>query len=189
MILKLGGPNWEVKLGRRDSRTANLSLANSALPGPSSSLDFLISNFQAQGLSVTDMVALSGGHTIGKSRCISFRAHIYSDTNIDPSFAKSKQSICPQTSGSGDNNVDNLDIQSPNYFDNSYFKNLINKRGLLHSDQVLFNGGSTDSLVRTYSLNPQRFASDFAAAMIRMGDIKPLVAPNGEIRNNCRRVN
>ncbi|KAF7833825.1 peroxidase 4-like [Senna tora] len=189
-VLLLGGPNWEVKLGRRDSKTASFNDANSGvLPRPSSSLDTLISLFQAQGLSVKDMVALSGGHTIGKARCISFRDRIYNETNIDSLFAKAKQMNCPRSSGSGDDNVANLDIQTTNYFDNSYFKNLINKRGLLHSDQVLFNGGSTDSLVQTYSQNGNAFNCDFVAAMIKMGDIKPLLAPNGEIRKNCRRVN
>lgn len=60
-VLKLGGPNWEVKLGRRDSKTASLSAANSgSIPPPTSSLSNLINRFQAQGLSTRDMVALSG---------------------------------------------------------------------------------------------------------------------------------
>ena len=33
--LQLGGPSWRVLLGRRDSTTASLSLANSDLPAPS----------------------------------------------------------------------------------------------------------------------------------------------------------
>lgn len=82
-----------------------------------------------------------------------------------------------------------MDLQSPTSFDNNYFKNLVNRRGLLHSDQQLFSGGSTDSAVRAYSNSPGSFASDFAAAMIRMGDISPLTGSNGEIRKNCRRKN
>nr|GLL33459.1 peroxidase 4-like isoform X3 [Ipomoea trifida] len=57
----LGGPNWKVKLGRRDSKTASLSAANSpgVLPSPSSNLSALISSFKNQGLSTRDLVALS----------------------------------------------------------------------------------------------------------------------------------
>ncbi|XP_054797715.1 peroxidase 4-like [Prosopis cineraria] len=188
-VVLLGGPNWEVKLGRRDSKTAFFSLAQSGvLPPGSSNLDNLISTFKAQGLSTRDMVALSGGHTIGQARCVTFIDRVYNEINIDPSFAKSKQQLCPRT-GTPTNFIANLDVTTPNYFDNSYFKNLLYKKGLLHSDQVLFNGGSTDSLVRTYAQNKKAFDYDFVAGMIRMGDIKPLVYPNGEIRKNCRRVN
>lgn len=188
-VVILGGPNWDVKLGRRDSTTASLSGANNNIPPPNSSLSNLISKFAAQGLSTQDMVALAGGHTIGQARCTNFRAHIYNDTDIDSSFAKTRQTNCPSTSGSGDNNLAPLDLQTPTRFDNDYYKNLINKKGLLHSDQELFNGGSTDSQVTTYSNNPSTFSSDFVAGMIKMGDINPLTGKSGEIRKNCRKVN
>jgi len=104
-------------------------------------------------------------------------------------LAQTRRSNCPRTSGSGDNNLAPLDLQTPTRFENNYYKNLINKRGLLHSDQQLFNGGSTDSIVSTYSSNENTFRSDFVAGMIKMGDIRPLTGSRGEIRNNCRRIN
>ena len=82
-----------------------------------------------------------------------------------------------------------LDLQTPTSFDNNYFKNLVQNKGLLHSDQQLYNGGSTDSIVSGYSTNPSSFSSDFATAMIKMGDISPLTGSNGEIRKNCRKPN
>jgi peroxidase len=54
---------------------------------------------------------------------------------------------------------------------------------------VLFNGGSTDSLVKAYSNNPKAFANDFVTAIIKMGNIKPLTGSKGEIRKQCRRAN
>uniref|UniRef100_A0A5B7C9T0 Peroxidase n=1 Tax=Davidia involucrata TaxID=16924 RepID=A0A5B7C9T0_DAVIN len=190
-VVILGGPSWDVKLGRRDSKTASFSDANSGvIPPPNSGLSNLISRFGAVGLSAKDMVALSGSHTIGQARCTIFRTRIYSDSNIDSSFAKTRQGSCPNsTNGAGDNNLAPLDLQSPTAFDNSYYKNLINQKGLLQTDQALYNGGSTDSQVEKYSKNPQTFNSDFAAAMIKMGDISPLTGSNGEIRNKCGRVN
>ena len=131
----------------------------------------------------------SGSHTIGQARCTVFRGRIYNDTNIDAYFAKTRQGTCPNSLGSGDNNLAPLDLRTPNFFDNNYFKNLIVQKGLLHSDQVLHDGGSTDSLVETYSKNPKTFRSDFAAAMIKMGDISPLTGSNGEIRKECSKVN
>ncbi|KAG8362659.1 hypothetical protein BUALT_BualtUnG0053700 [Buddleja alternifolia] len=186
----LGGPKWDVKLGRRDSRTASLSAANSGvIPPPTSTLNNLINRFQARGLSAKDMVVLSGAHTIGQARCTLFRNRVYNETNIDTSFARTRQGNCPRMSGSGDNNLSPLDLKTPTHFDNTYYHNLINKKGLLHSDQVLYNGGSTDSLIKSYSNNPKAFADDFVSAMIKMGDITPLTGSNGEIRKNCRMLN
>ncbi|KAK3139174.1 hypothetical protein QOZ80_5AG0378990 [Eleusine coracana subsp. coracana] len=92
-VVILGGPNWDVKVGRRDSTTASFNGANNNIPPPTSSLANLNSYFAAQGLSQKDMVALSGAHTIGLARCTNYRAHIYiqrQDTNIDAAFAKTK---------------------------------------------------------------------------------------------------
>ncbi|CAN1240689.1 Peroxidase 52 [Linum grandiflorum] len=170
----LGGPTWNVKLGRRDSRTLNR----------------LTSRFNMLGLSTRDLVALSGSHTIGQARCTSFRPRIYNENNIDGSLAQTRRSNCPSQNGTGDNNLAPLDFQTPTSFDNRYFENLVSQRGLLHSDQQLFPGaGSTDSIVRGYSGNEAAFKSDFASAMVKMGDISPLTGSSGEIRRNCRRPN
>ncbi|KAK3139173.1 hypothetical protein QOZ80_5AG0378980 [Eleusine coracana subsp. coracana] len=135
------------------------------------------------------MVALSGAHTIGLARCTNFRAHIYNDSDIDGSFASSRQSGCPRTSGSGDDNLAPLDLQTPTLFENSYYKNLVSKKGLLHSDQELFNSGPTDAQVQCYVNSRRTFFADFVTGIIKMGDINPLTGSNGQIRNNCRRVN
>ncbi|KAH9314533.1 hypothetical protein KI387_023160, partial [Taxus chinensis] len=177
-VVELGGPTWTVQLGRRDSKSASLSGANSNIPAPTSSLSSLISSFSNQGLSTKDMIVLSGAHTIGQARCTSFRTRIYNESNIDTTFASSLKSNCP--SSSGDNNLSPLDLQTPTTFDNNYYKNLRSQKGLLHSDQQLFNGGSADSQVTTYSSNQNTFFSDFAAAMVKMGNISPLTGSNGE---------
>ncbi|PON96470.1 Peroxidase [Trema orientale] len=185
-VVLLGGPSWVVSLGRRDARTASQSAANSDLPGPSSDLATLIRQFAAKGLSATDMTALSGGHTIGFSQCLNFRSRIYNDANIDANFAATRQANCPASGG--DSNLAPFDL-TQNRFDNSYFRQLTNKRGLLHSDQELFNNGTQDSLVTTYSTRPLTFFRDFANAMVKMGNISPLTGTNGEIRRSCRVVN
>ncbi|KAK5833906.1 peroxidase P7-like [Gossypium arboreum] len=186
-VALLGGPTWQVPLGRRDARTASQSAANNQIPSPFANLATLTSSFAAKGLSTRDLTALSGGHTIGLARCTTFRGRIYNDTNIDANFAATRRANCPASGG--DNNLAPLDIQTPTRFDNDYFRNLVARRGLLHSDQELFNGGSQDALVRTYSNNPATFSADFAAAMVRMGNISPLTGTQGEIRRNCRVVN
>ncbi|CAL9769576.1 unnamed protein product, partial [Musa acuminata subsp. burmannicoides] len=161
-VVALGGPTWTVELGRRDSTTASLSSANTDIPGPTADLRTLISSFSGKGLSASDMAALSGAHTIGQARCFLFRARIYNDTNIDPSFASSLQSNC--SSSGGDNELSPLDSTTPTVFDNDYYANLVRERGLLHSDQQLFmnGGGSVESQVGSYATNSAKFFSDFA---------------------------
>ncbi|CAN6463280.1 unnamed protein product [Victoria cruziana] len=134
------------------------------------------------------MAALAGAQTIGQATCTSFRNRIYNGTNLDSFPASTRKAACPRTSGVGDNNLAPSDLQTPTFFDNNYYWNLIYRRGLLHySDQQLFGGGSTDSIVKEYSADGGSFHSDFVKAMIKMGDIKPLTGSAGEMGKNCRK--
>ncbi|KAK1311680.1 Cationic peroxidase 1 [Acorus calamus] len=186
-VVALGGPSWSVQLGRRDSTTASFSEANSDLPAPTLDLSALISAFSKKGLTTKEMIVLSGGHTIGQAQCSSFRNRIYNETNIDPTFANNTQKNCP--SSGGDSNLSPLDVSTSTVFDNYYYKNLLNQKGLLHSDQQLYNGGSADSQVSSYASNMASFFTDFASAMVSMGGISPLTGSSGEIRTNCRKAN
>ncbi|KAJ7950086.1 Peroxidase [Quillaja saponaria] len=186
-VVALGGPSWTVQLGRRDSTTASLSTANTDIPAPRLNLSGLITSFSNKGFTANEMVALSGSHTIGQARCTNFRTRIYNETNIDSTFAASLRGNCPSTGG--DSNLSPLDVTSPTSFDNAYYSNLVSQKGLLHSDQQLFNGGSTDALVNTYSSNLGRFTTDFSNGMVKMGNLSPLTGSNGQIRTNCRSVN
>ncbi|CAN0901689.1 Lignin-forming anionic peroxidase [Linum grandiflorum] len=169
------GPTWNVKLGRRDSDAAFLSEANSDIPGPKDDLPTLISEFEKKGLNAREMVVLSGAHTLGFAQCFTFRDRIYDNGAkavnkiIDSDFARKKKKACPAEGG--DRYLAPLDTVTPKSFDNNYFKTLMRKKGLLESDQVLYSGGSTDGIVEEYSKDAQKFSSDFAAAMVKMGDI------------------
>lgn len=184
--LQLGGPSWTVQFGRRDARTASQTQANSDIPSPFSDLKTLASNFAVKGLSPRDMTALSGAHTIGLAQCFTFRNRIYNATNIDPAFATARRATCPASGGNS--NLAPFDA-TQNTFDNNYYSALVARRGLLRSDQELFNNGTQDALVRTYSTNPAAFRADFAAAMVKLSNLSPLTGTNGEIRRNCGVVN
>jgi len=194
-VILSGGLGWEVLLGRRDSRSASLSGSNNNIPAPNSTLQTLISRFKLQGLNEVDLVALSGSHTIGQSRCTSFRQRLYNqngngqpDFTIDKSYYTQLKSVCPKSGG--DNNLSPLDFVSPTKFDNYYFKNLMSGRGLLNTDEELFakGKGRTMEVVKAYAENEELFLIQFAVSMLKMGNIKPLTGSNGEIRVNCRAV-
>lgn len=128
-----------------------------------------------------------GSHTIGEGSCRFFRARIYNEKNIDPTFATLLQGNCPSTGG--DSNLSPLDTTTPNTFDNAYYRNLQKLKGLFHSDQQLFNNGSTDTQVNSYVNNPASFRADFANAMVKMGRLSPLTGSSGQIRTKCGSTN
>ncbi|KAL4360800.1 hypothetical protein GQ457_04G010530 [Hibiscus cannabinus] len=199
-VILVGGPYWDVPVGRKDSKTANPDLANQNIPTANEGLLGLISKFLYQGLSVTDMVALSGAHTIGMARCENFRARIYGDfgatSGMNPlsdSYLSELKSVCPAISGSGDNNVTAMDNVTPDLFDNSFYHTLLRGEGLLNSDQELYSsvfGIETRKLVDKYATDPAAFFSQFSDSMVKLGNITNSDSfVNGEVRKNCRFVN
>ncbi|XP_022153786.1 peroxidase A2-like [Momordica charantia] len=195
-VLLTGGPSWEVQFGRRDSRIANRSGAESGLPSPFDSLPKLKLKFAAVGLDSTDLVALSGAHTFGRAKCRVFAQRLNNfngtgspDPTLDPTYRDELVVACP----TGElNNQIALDVTTPDAFDNSYFTNLRNKRGLLQSDQELFStfdAAETIAIVTGFAGSQSDFFAQFGRSMINMGNISPLTGTDGEIRLNCGRVN
>ncbi|KAK3016771.1 hypothetical protein RJ639_006444 [Escallonia herrerae] len=184
--------------GKRDSLKASFNGANQFIPAPNSSLETLIANFQQQGLDTGDLVALSGSHTMGKARCLSFRQRIYDDNSEeylsyhprDTIFRRILRSICPESGK--DDAVTPLDFATPARFDNRYFHNVIQGKGLLQSDNVLVSqdhDGEIREHVWAYASNQELFFASFAKSMIKMGNINVLTGDQGEIRKTCRFVN
>ena len=138
-----------------------------------------------------------GGHTIGTTACQFFSNRLYnftangSDPSIDPSFVPQLQALCPQN-GSASNRVA-LDTGSQLKFDSSYFSNLRNGRGILQSDQALWNDPSTKTFVQKYlglrGLLGLTFNVEFGKSMVKMGNVGIKTGPDGEIRKICSAFN
>ncbi|XP_042513532.1 peroxidase 12-like [Macadamia integrifolia] len=180
-----GGPKYKVPLGRRDGlsfATRETTLAN--LPAPSSNTTTLLTSLAAKKLDATDVVALSGGHTIGLSHCSSFTDRLYptQDTTMDKTFANNLKSTCP-TSDTNATTV--LDIRTPDLFDNKYYIDLMNRQGLFTSDQDLYMDSRTKPIVTSFALNQTLFFEKFIFAMIKMGQLNVLTGTQGEVRANC----
>uniref|UniRef100_A0A0D3GUY4 Peroxidase n=2 Tax=Oryza TaxID=4527 RepID=A0A0D3GUY4_9ORYZ len=179
-----------VLLGRRDATTASIDDANDDIPNPFMDLPDLVDNFESHGLSLQDLVVLSGGHTLGYSRCLFFRSRLYNETDtLDPAYAAALEEQCPIVGD--DEALASLD-DTPTTVDTDYYQGLTQGRALLHTDQQLYQGGGggdSDELVKYYGENPDKFWEDFGAAMVKMGNISPLTGDDGEIRENCRVVN
>ncbi|PIN08078.1 Peroxidase [Handroanthus impetiginosus] len=189
-----GGPFYPVELGRRDGRISTKASVQHRLPGPDFNLDQLVTMFATHGLKLTDLVALSGAHSIGFSHCSRFSKRIYNfsprsriDPTLNQQYAFQLRQMCPV-------HVDpriaiNMDPATPRTFDNAYFRNLQGGRGLFTSDQVLFTNPRSRATVNLFAANNGAFGRAFAEAMTKLGRVGVLTGNRGEIRIDCTRPN
>ncbi|KAL9245073.1 hypothetical protein vseg_018767 [Gypsophila vaccaria] len=180
-----GGPYYDIPYGRRDSlnfATRDVTLAN--LPSPFSNTTTILNSLATKKLDATDVVALSGGHTIGRGHCSSFTNRLYptQDSAIDKTFAINLKITCPTATT---DNTTVLDIITPNKFDNKYYVDLVKGQGLFTSDQTLFTDSRTRGIVSSFATNQSLFFEKFVNAILKMGQLGVLTGVQGEIRANC----
>ncbi|KAF5454603.1 hypothetical protein F2P56_024254 [Juglans regia] len=184
-----GGPSWEVPKGRKDGRTSKAS-ETTQLPAPTFNISQLQQSFSQRGLSMDDLVALSGGHTLGFSHCSSFQNRIHNfnstheiDPSMHPSFAANLKSVCPKNNKA--KNAGTAMDPSSTTFDNTYFKLILQGKGLFSSDQALLDFPKTKDLVSKFASSREAFTKAFVNSMIKMSSI----TGGQEIRKDCRVVN
>ncbi|XP_028799666.1 peroxidase 7-like [Neltuma alba] len=186
-----GGPFWEVPFGRKDGR---ISIAREAslVPQGHENITALLHFFQELGLDILDLVSLSGSHTIGRSTCNSFMNRVYNfngtgkpDPSLNVYYLKMLKRRCKR-----ETDLVHLDAITPRTFDNVYYTNLLRKVGLLSTDQLLYSDSRTGPFVQAFATQPFLFSSQFAASMVKLGNVHVLTRPHeGEIRTNCNYVN
>lgn len=187
-----GGPRWDVRLGREDSLTASQEDSDNIMPSPRANASTLIRLFAGYNLTITDLVALSGSHSIGQARCFSIVFRLYNqsgsgrpDPHMDPAYRAKLDALCPL---GGDEEVTGGMDATPIVFDNQYFKDLVHLRGFLNSDQTLFSDNAgTRQVVAKFSEDQDAFFRAFADGMVKMGELQN--PRKGEIRRNCRVAN
>ncbi|KAJ6838208.1 peroxidase 64 [Iris pallida] len=183
-----GGPTWEVPKGRKDGRISRAADTR-LLPAPTFNFSQLKQSFSQRGLSTKDLVALSGGHTLGFSHCSSFQNRIHNfdarsdvDPALNPNFAASLRKACPahnkvRSAGA------TLDSTTA-VFDNSYYKLLLRGRSVFSSDQALLSSSRARRLVSEFAASGEAFNEAFVKSMIKMSSL------NGgqEVRLDCKAV-
>ncbi|XP_015576905.2 peroxidase 19 [Ricinus communis] len=187
-----GGPYYQVKKGRWDGKISLASRVTFNLPSANSTVDQLLKLFNSKGLTLQDLVVLSGAHTIGFAHCKQFVSRLYNyhgskqpDPAIDPRLLKALKMSCPQFGGNEDI-VAPFDVTTPFLFDHAYYGNLESKLGLLATDQALFLDPRTKPLVQQLGKDKQKFYQAFAQAMDKMGSIGVKRGRrHGEKRKDC----
>ncbi|XP_027067601.1 peroxidase 1-like [Coffea arabica] len=187
---QFGKSMWDVKTGRKDGKISRDTEALANLPSPLSSFSTLKQGFSSKGLSVRDLVVLSGGHTIGIGHCNLFSNRLYNftgkgdqDPSLNSTYASFLKTKCPNLAATSQ--VD-MDPGSAQNFDPHYFVGLKQNSGMFQSDAALL----TDAEARQYVdllVDPKVFNAEFAKSMLNMGAI--LTGNAGEIRRDCRVVN
>ncbi|BBN12113.1 peroxidase [Marchantia polymorpha subsp. ruderalis] len=192
---KVGGPTWTVALGRRDGVNSTALMADTNLPFPVLNFSGLVANFAAKGFGAREMITLSGAHTIGRSHCNGILPHLYNFTgrddanDTDPAmnknFAVFLKKLCPEG-----NRTNTIFIDSTaNTFDRAYYKNVLQGKGIFITDSTLITNPAGKKVVTTFSKPRSSFFTEFAAGMVKMGNLGVLTGTDGEIRKTCQFVN
>ncbi|TQD78468.1 hypothetical protein C1H46_035958 [Malus baccata] len=163
-----GGPSFPVELGRRDGLISKASRVAGNLPEPFFDLLQLNTMFAKHNLSLTDVIALSGAHTLGVSRCNRFSDRLYNfsssspvDPSLNPDYAKRLMATCSKEADPGA--ISDLDPDTPFTFDNP--------------------------TVLDFAKNPRNFDGAFVAAMRNLGRVGVKTGIQGEVRRDCTTFN
>ncbi|KAF3794264.1 Peroxidase 18 [Nymphaea thermarum] len=152
--------------------------------------------FSSKGLSMEDLVTLSGAHTIGTAHCRAFGDRfgedakgrpIPVDSSMDRDYAEQLISQCPPNVNP-DVTVNN-DPATAMVFDNVYYQNLMRGRGLFHSDSELSIDGRTRDQVQFFAQNQEAFFQSWANSFVRLTNVGVKTGDEGEIRRICGAVN
>ncbi|KAM1340541.1 hypothetical protein ACFX2H_038915 [Malus domestica] len=175
VVIMSGGPFWNVLKGRKDG---GVSKANESinLPAPTFNVSQLIQSFAKRGLGVKDLVALSGGHTLGFSHCSSFESRLRNFSSVhdvDPTmnneFAQKLRNKCPKPNR--DTTAGELLDSTSSTFDNNYYKQLLAGKGVFGSDQALFSDYRTRWIVESFAKDQSVFFKEFVGSMVNLGNV------------------
>ncbi|KAM7274167.1 hypothetical protein ACFE04_028831 [Oxalis oulophora] len=195
LIKMVGGPYYAVNLGRKDGLVSLASHVEGNLPRVNMTMDRIIDMFVKKGFTIREMVALTGGHTIGFSHCSEFSDRLFNhsktspvDPDLHPKFAQGLAKMCKNYKTDTSMAAFN-DVMTPGKFDNMYYKNLPRGLGLLSTDSAMYKDPRTRPIVEQYALNQTAFFNDFARAMEKLSVYQVKTGKNGEVRHRCDSFN
>ncbi|KAE9621131.1 hypothetical protein Lal_00019111 [Lupinus albus] len=195
LVKIVGGPFYQVRLGRKDSLVSSDSKVHASLLMPNMTMNQIIEKFTSKNLTIREMVALTGAHTIGFTHCKEFSNRIFNfsntsqvDPTLNPNMAEGLRQVCKNYTMDPSMAAFN-DVRSPSKFDNAYFNNILKGLGLLTSDYLLGVDPRTKPIVEKYAKDEKVFFQDFANAMEKVSVFGVKTGHKGEVRNRCDRFN
>ncbi|KAF9623361.1 hypothetical protein IFM89_000850 [Coptis chinensis] len=195
LVSMVGGPFYQVWLGRKDGYVSKASRVELNVPKPTMGMSEIITLFTSKGFTIQETVALSGAHTIGFSHCKEFATRIFNfskyssvDPTLNPRFAQGLKNACANFQSKPTMSVFN-DLMTPNKFDNMYYQNLPRGLGLLATDRAMIEDSRTRPFAMMYANNQTTFFEDFARAMEKLSFLGVKQGRWGEVRHRCDAFN
>ncbi|KAK7311541.1 hypothetical protein RJT34_09753 [Clitoria ternatea] len=179
-VEEAGGPKIPMKYGRVDVSGPEQCPEEGRLPdaGPSSPADHLRQVFYRMGLNDKEIVALSGAHTLGRSR---------------PDRSGWGKPVTKYTKdGPGAPGGQSWTVQWLK-FDNSYFKDIKEKKDedllVLPTDAALFDDPSFKVYAEKYAEDQETFFKDYAEAHAKLSNLgAKFDPPEGIVIDNSSNV-
>ncbi|KAJ4777969.1 Peroxidase [Rhynchospora pubera] len=138
-----------------------------------------------------------GGHTVGVTHCSVIKDRLYNykgtqsaDPDLDAFYVFFLGNIiCHNDPNAVDMFVFLDSPDSVLTVDNSYYKMLLNHKGILPIDNAIAFDPSTSGYVNDLANNNDYFLDLFGKTIVKMGLIGVLTGNQGEIRQVCSRTN
>ncbi|KAK0572175.1 hypothetical protein LWI29_027320 [Acer saccharum] len=191
-----GGPALQIPTGRRDGRVSEAANVRPNIVDTSFTMKEMIKIFSSKGLSLEDLVTLSGAHTIGSAHCSAFSDRFQEDskgkltlvdTSFNTTYADELMKKCP-ADASPSITVNN-DPQTSFVFDNQYYRNLLAHKGLFQSDSVLLDDNRTRNPVEGFANDQESFFRSWGQSFLKLTSIEVKTGEEGEIRQTCSVTN
>lgn len=184
---------WQLKYGRRDGLVSKSDDVLANLPPPNFNYAQLMANFDAHGLSTSDLMVLSGAHSYGNVHCFTIFPRLYNfygngsgtDPALDPTYAATLKQECPPNAPP--NATVKQDVTTPDILDYKYFPNINSGKVLFQSDASMNNDQA--GIAANSILFGAAFVPNFIVSMKKMTEISVKLSPSGEVRLNCSRIN
>lgn len=128
-------------------------------------------------------------HTLGATHCRNLMERLQptSDPTLSPVYSLILQTVCSNPSLSDIAFVQNDAILY--LFDNRYFIDIQNGRGLLKIDSEIDRDPRTLPHVVMFGKDMRRFFDVFTSGFLKLSSSKVMVGEEGEIKKDCRFTN
>ncbi|KAL5972636.1 Peroxidase 42 [Asimina triloba] len=191
-VVALGGPYIPLKTGRKDGRKSRAEILEQYLPDHNESMSVVLDRFMAMGINTPGVVALLGSHSVGRTHCVKLVHRLYPevDPELNPDHVEHMLHKCPDAipDPKAVQYVRN-DRGTPMKFDNNYYRNILDNKGLLLVDHQLATDMRTKPFVKKMAKDQDYFFKEFARAITILSENNPLTGTKGEIRKQCNVVN
>ncbi|XP_068664272.1 peroxidase 29-like [Aristolochia californica] len=187
-----GGPSIRVPLGRRDALTARSELADALLPPATTGADGMLGIFTDKGMTVEESVALLGAHTIGVTHCININMNYEGQPEeqiggMGSHFQKFLKLSCRKTGSLAKtafltNDLTNL------VFDNQYFRDTVDGKGVLRVDAEISRNPRTAPIVAQFAEDQNYFFEVFTSAFVKLSSSGVLTGDQGRVVRTCNGI-